>query len=167
MEDFSKTMADAKQISEMMGNFSSSQIGANENPMFSNMYNILNLMDIMKSFQNMGKPASDVASMPAADSLPNNIMALKTIAPYMGEHNKKNILIASKLMELMHFINHIETQVSSENLNYSVNNRNMLIAARPYIDKDKQDMIDLLVSVMDISEILAKLERMNRLNAKL
>ena len=93
------------------------------------------------------------------------------MAPYMGEANQKNIVIASKLMELMHFINnkkHMDSleAMGFENANYghtqnSFDNRNMLIAARPYIDHDKRDMVDLLITVMDISEILKKIERMN------
>ena len=166
MEDFSKIMEDAKQISEIMGNFSPTRSTSNENPMFANMSNIMNLMDIMKSFQTIGKPAPTPVAQPTGDSLPSNIMALRAMAPHMGEKNKKNIVIASKLMELMHFMRTMENQVNIESLDAPADNRSMLIAARPYIDSDKQDMVDLLITVMDISSILEKMERMNQINAK-
>ena len=169
MSDFSKIMEDAKQISQMMESFStpqSSEIG--DNPMFSNLSNIMHLMDTMKSFQTIGKSAS-IPDPPAAthsDALPNNIMAMRAMAPYMGADNKKNIIIACKLMELMHFVNNFENHSSAENTKNSMDNRNLLIAARPYIDRDKQDMADLLITIIDVSEILKKMERMNHINAK-
>jgi len=167
MEDFSKIMEDAKQISDMMGNFSSSQFNENSNPMLSSISNIMNLMDILKSFQNIGKPSAmpEPAFVPENNSLPKNIKALQAIAPHMDSENKKNILIAAKLMELIHFMEAPENQIPTENISSPAGSRNMLLAARPYIDRDKQDMADLLISVMDISEILKKMERMNNINA--
>ena len=57
MDDFSKIMEDAIQISNMIEGFSPAKTNSGSNLLFSNISNIINLMDIMKSFQNIGKPA--------------------------------------------------------------------------------------------------------------
>ena len=166
MSEFSKIMADAAELSKIMEEFSSDKTPSTENPMFSNLSNIMNLMDIMKSFQNTGRPApAPPAEVFENSHLPKNIMALKAMGPYMGEENRKNIIIAAKLMELMHFVQTMENQASCEGLKQPIDNRGLLIAARPYVDTDKLDMVDLLITVMDISEILGKMERMNQINA--
>jgi len=158
MSDFEKILNDAKELSKAASD------GELPNSLFSNMAQITNLMEIIKSFRSVG----EVPEQPPCDPVfsgntPNNVRALMAMAPYMGEANRKNILVASKLMELMHFVNNFE---GSEDVGVikPMDNRNMLLATRPYIEPDKRDMVDLLITVMDISEILKKIEGMN-LNA--
>ncbi|MCL2564534.1 MAG: hypothetical protein FWE24_01835 [Defluviitaleaceae bacterium] len=154
MKDFEKVLRDAKELSQFVGE------GEIPNNLFNNMAQITNLMEIIKSFRNAGSvPEADPPApthMPS-NTAPNNVRALMAMAPYMGESNRKNIILASKLMELMHFINSFENEETSE-ISQPIDNRNMLLAARPYIEPDKRDMVDLLITVMDISEVLKKID---------
>ena len=165
MGNIEKLLKDAKEISEGL------KSGENSGGLFSQMAQITDLMDIIKSFRSIGdvgEPASSPSLAPSSDKAPNNIKALLAMAPYMGETNRRNIIIASKLMELMHFMNNFEHEEEfSEQPPMVMDNRNMLLAARPYVDLDKRDMVDLMITVMDISEILGKIERVNKFGAKL
>jgi len=161
MTDFEKILSDAKILA---GALDSSDTTSSNN-MFENMAKITSMMDILNSFRSIGNIPEHTPAQPAPVAhTPNNINALMAIAPYMGEGNQKNVMIASKLMELMHFVNNFEEpkgfHAASDGIS-PTNNRNMLLAARPYIEVDKRDMVDLLITVMDISEILGKIERMN------
>jgi len=161
MTDFEKILSDAKILSEVIGDADSNT----SNNIFNNMTQITNMMDIIKSFRSIGNiPEHTPVQAAPIVHVSNNVNALLAMAPYMGESNRKNIIIASKLMELMHFVNSFK---ETENFRTasgevsSMDNRNMLLAARPYIEHDKRDMVDLLITVMDISEILGKIEGMN------
>jgi len=162
MSDFEKILRDAKELSEAIHNSDANAPGN----LFSNMAQITNMMDIVKSFRAVGHipeaPPSPIA--PANTAVSGNVAALMAMAPYMGEANRKNVIIASKLMELMHFVNSFEDEPiyqASGQIATPMDNKNMLLAARPYIESDKRDMVDLLITVMDISNILKKIERMN------
>lgn len=162
MSDFEKILQDAKFLSEAIGGSDSNA----SNNLFSNMAQITNMMDIIKSFRSAGAisemPPPSAPALPAVAPVSNKVGALLAIAPYMGDSNRKNIIVASKLMELMHIVNNFdETEDIRTISGETVDNKSMLLAARPYIEPDKRDMVDLLITVMDISEILGKIERMN------
>ena len=161
MSDFEKALKDAKELSRIAGE------GEIPSSLFGNIAQITDLMDIIKSFQKAGNIEESIKAEPISTSdTPLNIRALLAMAPYMGEANRKNIIIASKLMELMHFVNSHQISENIEEM-HQMDNRNMLLAARPYVETDKRDMVDLLITVMDISEILKKIERMNQNAGKL
>jgi len=152
MSDFEKVLRDAKELSQSIGE------GDIPNNLFNNMTQITNLMEIIKSFR--AAASASEAPIPVSvpgSTAPNNVRALMAMAPYMGESNRKNIIIASKLMELMHFINNFEN-VEAPETSQPIDNKNMLLAARPYVEPDKRDMVDLLITLMDISEVLKKIE---------
>jgi len=155
MNDFEKVLRDAKELSQSIGE------GEIPNNLFNNMSQITNLMEIIKSFRSIGSTPDTVPGVPLTSTpnsaAPNNVRALMAMAPYMGESNRKNIIIASKLMELMHFINNFEGAETGE-ASPPIDNRNMLLAARPYVEPDKRDMVDLVITIMDISEVLKKIE---------
>jgi len=161
MTDFEKILNDAKILAGALdsGDTTSS------NNMFENMAKITNMMDILNSFRSIGSIPEHTPAQPTPIvHTSKNINVLLAIAPYMGETNQKNVIIASKLMELMHFVNNFEETKGIRSASgevSSIDNRNMLLAARPYIEPDKRDMVDLLITVMDITEILGKIERMN------
>lgn len=161
MTDFEKILSDAKIIAGALDSGDTS--GSSD--MFENMAKITNMMDILNSFRSIGNIPERTPAQPAPTAhTSNNINALLAIAPYMGETNRKNVVVASKLMELMHFVNSFEETKgirTASDESSPTNNRDMLLAARPYIDHDKRDMVDLLITVMDITEILGKIERMN------
>ena len=159
MNDFEKILQDAKELSEAIHNSDGNAAGN----LFGSMAQITNMMDIIKSFRSVGHVPDVPPSAPMSVPVSNNVAALMAMAPYMGETNRKNVIIASKLMELMHFVNSFEatSYESSESSAAPMDNKNMLLAARPYIEPDKRDMVDLLITVMDISDILKKIERMN------
>jgi len=157
MNDIEKILKDAKTLSESLGE---GNAGSN---MLDNMTQVMNMMELIKSFRSVGHIPETPPAAPAYAHTPqvsNNVAALMAMAPFMGESNRKNIMVASKLMELMHFVNHFESTeiIQTEE---PLDNKKMLLAARPYVDTDKKDMVDLLITVMDISDILKKIERMN------
>jgi len=162
MSDFEKILNDAKIISEALESGGDNSV---PNNIFGNMAQITSMMDLIKSFRSVGQiPPPEPVPQAVSAPVSNNVSALLAMAPYMGDANRKNIIIASKLMELMHIVNTFEDAesvraVSSDHL--AMDNRGMLLAARPYIEADKRDMVDLLIKVMDISAILGKIERMN------
>jgi len=164
MDSFEKILNDAKIISDALEDGADN--GASNN-IFSNMAQLTSMMDLIKSFRSIGQipPPVAPAAVPSPVSAPisNNVGALLAMAPYMGETNKKNVIVASKMMELMHIVKSFEDAESVRAMsadNAAMDNRGMLLAARPYIEADKRDMVDLLITVMDISEILSKIERM-------
>jgi len=165
MSDFEKILNDAKIISDALegGHVDS---GASNN-IFSNMAQLTNMMDLINSFRSVGQiplPVTPAAvPIPISAPISNNVAALLAMAPYMGDANKKNVIVASKVMELMHIVKSFEEAEGVRAMstdNSAMDNRGMLLAARPYIEADKRDMVDLLITVMDISEILSKIERM-------
>ena len=166
MNDFEKLLNDAKLLSGLIGEGAGDGNNNTSANLFNNMAQITNMMEIIKSFRSVGQiPERAQAPTLSASPVSNQVSALLAMAPYMGEANRKNIIIAAKLMELMHFVNNFEEtlDIRSASVEESeMDNRNMLLAARPYIEDDKRDMVDLLINVMDISEVLKKIERMNQ-----
>lgn len=161
MSDFEKILRDAKELSEAIHSSGGNAPGN----LFGNMAQITNMMDIIKSFRSVGHVPEAPPAPVALPGVPvsNNVAALMAMAPFMGETNRKNVIIASKLMELLHIVNNFEAAAhqTDEQTLTPMDNKNMLLAARPYIDPDKRDMVDLLITVMDISDILKKIERVN------
>ena len=155
-------MSDIENIPKNAGDITGlKREGELSNSLFSSAAQITNLMELIKSFRSVGEvPETAPPGPPVPEGAPNSVRALLAMAPFMGEANRKNIIIASKLMELMHFINTFEHKDDAE-VGEPLDNRNMLLAARPYVEPDKKDMVDLLITVMDISEILRKIERVN------
>ena len=92
----------------------------------------------------------------------NSIKNLKAMIPYVDAQYQKNLAIFIKLIELQKVVEMYDSQeVSILSVGEGDGTdwrRGMLAAVRNHSSEDKQQMIDMIMSLMDIKEVMDKMK---------
>lgn len=87
------------------------------------------------------------------------IKTIKSALPYLDYKYQRNIGVAVKLIEIQRILDKYSSAAINMEITKDKNwRKNMILAIRPHMEKEKRQMIDMLINFMDMKEIIDRLQ---------
>lgn len=138
------------------------------------MNRMLKMMEIVEMIQSLQKPpvplspdgGVDGVRIFDEDSQVPGLKAIKSAIPYLEPRYRKNLGLIVKLIEIHKLIetygySAMQTHGRPPGADDNGWRREMLMAVRPHMSAEKQNITDLLIKCIDMMEIVRKMEALN------
>lgn len=89
-----------------------------------------------------------------------DIKIIKSVIPYMNINQQKSIGVLVKLMEIKILLekNEDEQIVTAQSEDDSQLHRDILMSIQPYCSKDKQNMLNMILRMLEMKKILVQIQ---------
>lgn len=89
-----------------------------------------------------------------------DIKIIKSVIPYMNINQQKSIGVLVKLMEIKILLekNEDEQIITAQSEDDSQLHRDILMSIQPYCSKDKQNMLNMILRMLEMKKILVQIQ---------